>query len=140
MKFFFDANVLISGMVFRGNEFRLLLNIMPGKSKHYCVTSKHVIDEITRVMVEKFPKHVNLSKEFFSCLEIEVISKDNYMHQMKEVVEVRDKHDRHVLASAQMAKCEVIVTGDNDLLSLKNYKRIRILTPKQVLTDFFDIK
>jgi len=138
VKFFIDANVLISGMIFRGNEFKLLLNIMPGKSKHSCVTSEHVIDEITRTMVEKFPKHVNLAKEFFSCLEIKIISKDSYITKMEEIVEVRDKHDRHVLASALITKCDVVVTGDKDLLSLKKYHQIRILTPKQVLTDFFD--
>lgn len=137
VKFFIDANVLISGMVFRGNEFKLLLNLTPGKSEHSFFTSEHVIDEITRVMVEKFPKHVNLAKEFYNCLEIKVIPKDNYLNKMKEIEIIRDKHDKHVLACAFTSKCDVIVTGDRDLLSLKKYKRIQVLNAKQVLTNFF---
>ncbi len=138
MKFFIDANVLISGMVFRGNEYRLLLNIIPGKSIHLFVTSGHVIDEIIRVMVAKFPKHLNLAKEFFSCLEIKVVPTDNYIDEMEKIDEIRDKNDKHVLASAYSAKCDIIVTGDKDLLSLKKYQKIQILTAKQALTDFFD--
>ncbi len=137
MKFFIDANVLISGMVFRGNEYRLLLNIIPGSSKHSFVTSEHVIDEMIKVMVEKFPKHVNLAKEFFSCLELKVIPREIYRNEMRNIVEIRDKHDKHVLASSFSAKCDIIVTGDKDLLSLKSYRKIPILTTKQTLTDYF---
>ena len=140
MRFFLDANVLISGMVFRGNEFRLLLFAAPGKTEHHFVTSEHVIDEITRVMVEKFPKHVNLVKEFLGCLEIEVISKDAYIRKMNGVEVVRDRHDRHVLASAEAAGCDAIISGDKDLLSLKRFGGAKILTPKKVLVDFFEGK
>lgn len=137
VNFFIDANVLVSGMVFRGNEYRLLLNTIPGNSEHSFVTSEHVMDEIIKVMVEKFPKHVNLAKEFFSCLEIKVISREIYRGEMRKVTEIRDKHDKHVLASAFSAKCDIIVTGDKDLLSLKSYRKIPILTSKQALKDYF---
>ena len=83
VRFFIDANIMISGMVYKGNEYRLLIKAIPGNSTHSFVTSEHVIDEIINVMVEKFPKHVNLAKEFLNCLEIKVISREIYKNEMR---------------------------------------------------------
>ena len=45
----------------------------------------------------------------------------------------RDPDDDVVLASALAGHADLIVTGDDDLLVLKNFQRIRILSPRQVL-------
>ncbi|MDH7503578.1 MAG: putative toxin-antitoxin system toxin component, PIN family [Verrucomicrobiota bacterium] len=45
----------------------------------------------------------------------------------------RDRNDDVVLATAVAAQAEVIVTGDSDLLVLKEYQGIRILSPRQFL-------
>jgi putative PIN family toxin of toxin-antitoxin system len=47
----------------------------------------------------------------------------------------RDKDDDVVLATALAGKANIIVTGDDDLLELKNFRDIRILSPRQFL-DF----
>ena len=46
---------------------------------------------------------------------------------------VRDCDDDHVIACAVAAKADVIVSGDHDLLVLKNHQGIDILTPTQAL-------
>jgi uncharacterized protein len=45
----------------------------------------------------------------------------------------RDKSDDAVLATAVTGKADVIVTGDDDLLVLKEFRGIRILSPRQFL-------
>lgn len=45
----------------------------------------------------------------------------------------RDPDDDLVLATAIEAKVEMIVTGDEDLLILRQYAGIRILSPRQFL-------
>ena len=47
----------------------------------------------------------------------------------------RDPDDDVVLATALAAKADLIVTGDNDLLVLKEFQGIRIVNPRQ----FWDI-
>lgn len=45
----------------------------------------------------------------------------------------RDKDDDVVLATGLAGKADVIVTGDDDLLVLKEFRGIRILSPRQFL-------
>lgn len=45
----------------------------------------------------------------------------------------RDPDDDVVLATALAGRADLIVTGDNDLLALKRFGGIRILSPRQVL-------
>jgi putative PIN family toxin of toxin-antitoxin system len=45
----------------------------------------------------------------------------------------RDKDDDVVLGTALAGKADVIVTGDDDLLVLKQFRGVRILSPRQFL-------
>ena len=45
----------------------------------------------------------------------------------------RDEDDDVVLATALAGKADVIVTGDEDLLVLKKFRGIKILSPRQFL-------
>ena len=49
----------------------------------------------------------------------------------------RDKDDDVALATALAGKADVIVTGDDDLLVLKKFRGIEILSPRQFL-EFLD--
>ena len=52
-----------------------------------------------------------------------------------EPVILIDPDDDAVLACALSADAEIIVSGDGDLLNLKEYKEIRILTATEFLTE-----
>ncbi len=43
----------------------------------------------------------------------------------------RDPHDDKFLSVAVSAKAAWIVTGDKDLLELRSYKSVKIVTPKE---------
>jgi predicted nucleic acid-binding protein len=42
----------------------------------------------------------------------------------------RDKKDLMVLGAAEAGNADIIITGDNDLLVIKSYKNIKILSPR----------
>ncbi|MEX2044550.1 MAG: putative toxin-antitoxin system toxin component, PIN family [Opitutus sp.] len=52
----------------------------------------------------------------------------------------RDPDDDLVLATAIAAKARVVVTGDDDLLTLKNHAGIAILYPRQFLEHIDGLK
>jgi len=52
-------------------------------------------------------------------------------HNLKVTNICRDRDDDHVLACALAAKAEYLVTGDSDLLEIKNFQGIKILTPRE---------
>ena len=47
----------------------------------------------------------------------------------------RDPNDDHVIATALALNADVIVTGDKDLLTLSQYRSIRILTARAFLAE-----
>ena len=131
MRIFFDANILISALVYNGNELNAIFKSL--EEGHTLVISEHIEEEILRVMLDKFPEHSKLFHEFIGLAGFEIVQKEKYLHKIDDFDVVRDKHDRHILACANSAKCEIIVTGDKDLLVLEKFKSIRIIKAKDLI-------
>ena len=131
MRILFDSNVLISALVFDGNELKAILNSLD--EGHALIISEHIEEEILRVMLEKFPAHSKLFHEFISMAGFEIIAREKYIDKMDDYNIVRDKHDRHILACANLTKCNFIISGDKDLLVLKKFKNIQILNAKDFI-------
>lgn len=52
-----------------------------------------------------------------------------------EPVVIRDPDDDAVIACAVSVECELIVSGDKDLLDLKEYRSIRIVTATEFIEE-----
>jgi putative PIN family toxin of toxin-antitoxin system len=130
MRIFLDANILISGILFKGKEHELLIK----NSTILFITSDDVLDEIKTVINQKFPESIALVDAFLSMLNITVVKRKDYINTLNEHTIVRDRNDRHILAAAVHTKVDYIVTGDNDLLILKTYKTIKIIPTKKMLS------
>ena len=67
---------------------------------------------------------------------------NDYILPYFEVVDVaeplnnvcRDKNDDKFISCAISGDCDLIVSGDMDLLSLKSYKDVKIITPSEFLS------
>jgi putative PIN family toxin of toxin-antitoxin system len=130
MRIFLDANILVSGILFKGKEHELLT-----KNKNILfITSEDALDEIRAVITEKFPESNELVEIFLSILNLTVIKRKDYVSKLNEYSMVRDRNDRHILAAAVIAKVEYIVTGDTDLLILKTYNNICIVQARKMLS------
>jgi putative PIN family toxin of toxin-antitoxin system len=129
MRIFLDANILISGIIFKGKEHELLI-----KNKNiFFITSEDVLQGTRAVIIEKFPESSELVEIFLSILNPTVIKRKDYASKLNEYSTVRDKNDRHILAAAIIGKVDYIVTGDADLLSLKNYNNISIVQARKII-------
>ncbi len=57
--------------------------------------------------------------------------------KLKESVS-RDSDDDKFIAVAIAAKCNVIVSGDNDLLTVTGYTGIQIITPNKFVKQYLE--
>jgi putative PIN family toxin of toxin-antitoxin system len=130
MRIFLDANILVSGIIFKGKEHDLLT-----KNKNILfITSEDALDETRAVIIKKFPESSELVDIFLNILNLTTIKRKDYVSKLHEYTTVRDRNDRHILAAAVIGKVEYIVTGDADLVSLKTYNNISIVQARKMLS------
>ena len=77
-------------------------------------------------------------KRFVTPTVLEAIAAFSDVCEMCDPVKLpkrvcRDPDDVVVLGTALAGRADLIVTGDHDLLVLRNFRRIQILSPRQVL-------
>ncbi|MDG6219665.1 MAG: putative toxin-antitoxin system toxin component, PIN family [Candidatus Thermoplasmatota archaeon] len=130
MRLFLDANILVSGIVFKGNEHDLLLK----SNKVNFITSEDAIDETMRTIEKKLPEYTTLVVAFLNIIDLTIVKRKEYIKELHKYDLVRDKNDRHILAAATVSKSDYIVTGDKDLIVLKKYKNIDILKTQKMLS------
>lgn len=130
---FLDTNILLSGIVFRGNEHQVLLLGLTQDVQ--LVISQDVLEEAAEVLERKFPRQAHLAAQFIQLANIRIVPKNTY-EKLIGKQKVRDPDDRHVLAAATASKCRYIVTGDRDLLVLGTVQGTKILASRQLLRLF----
>jgi len=126
---FIDTNIFISAYFWQGNE-RNLVSIPQKNIKYY--TSQQVLDEIKKVLMEKFNVNINNINEYISkILSKFIIAKPD----VKSQVIVRDEKDTDILKSTLSEQCTFLITGDKDLLTLKKVINTRILTSTELIKE-----
>ena len=131
MRVFLDSNVIVSGIAFRGNEHEILkFSFLRGSD---FVISDDVRDEVLRVLRGDFPKLRAEVEEIVSLVRAEVVPRRSYEARLRDFPQIRDPNDAHILAAALVSGCDVIATGDRDLLVVGEVVGTRILRPARVL-------
>ena len=126
MRLVLDTNVLIAAIVADG-LCRDLVRI--GLRPHTVITSEPLLAELRSTLRAKF----RVAPEQLRLLSL--------LRERSEVVKpasldkriCRDPDDDIVLATAIAGRADLIVTGDDDLLVLKSFSGIQILSPRQVM-------
>lgn len=129
MRFFLDSNVLVSGIEFPGTERGILLATFRGE--HTFVISQDVQREVLKVMAQRFPRLREDADEILSLLRVETVPTRTYEKRSRIFPELQDPKDAHILAAAIVSGCDVVVTGDRDLVSLREVEGVKILRPSQ---------
>ena len=123
MRIVVDTNVIASAVYFGGKPYDLLKLIM--EEKVSAIASKEIVDEYEEILARlqhKFPK---LSK---SIPFQEIVGKLTVIKVSSDIRICRDSEDDKFISCAVDGRCIYIVSGDNDLLSLKDYDGIEIIT------------
>jgi putative PIN family toxin of toxin-antitoxin system len=119
-----DTNVLVAAAATPGLCRRLIRSQM---SRHEIIVSEPLLKEFRETLRRKFdfePENFPFLKELTLRSEIVTVIK------LSPPI-CRDEDDDWVLATALAGNANIILTGDNDLLVLKTFQGIRILSPRQ---------
>src|ERR1043166_9603493 len=93
------------------------------------ISSRDILDEVREKLVARFgfsPRH--------ACLMTFFVERQTQFVPVASTVSVcRDIDDNCILAAALDFGCSLLVTGDSDLLELKKFQGIGIVTPREFL-------
>lgn len=133
MRLVLDTNVLVSAFLWQGVPGRLIE--LATEQEIQLVTSRVLLDELADVLPRK-----KLAKKVAATgltaaqifLNYQRLAQRVTARKLSQAVS-RDADDDHVLACAIAAQADLIVSGDEDLLSLKIHQNIPIVTPAEAL-------
>ncbi|MFH0875427.1 MAG: putative toxin-antitoxin system toxin component, PIN family [archaeon] len=124
-----DTNNLISALGWEGNSKILFKKIL--NEEFEFVMSVNQFNEIKRVL--DYPKFAFTTEQKNKFIAI--LSKTATIIETKEKLNIaRDQNDNMLLEAALESNAEFIISGDNDLLSLKEFNGIKIVTVSNFLS------
>jgi putative PIN family toxin of toxin-antitoxin system len=135
MKIVLDTNTVISGLLWKGAPRQILDLARSGSLTLF--TSPELLAELANVLErKKFSARLALAETNVDELVYgyAALAKTIRPAKIKPMIKV-DPDDDKVLACAKAAKAEIITSGDDHLLNLKEYEGIRILTVNQLLAE-----
>jgi putative PIN family toxin of toxin-antitoxin system len=133
MRLVVDTNVLVSAFLWQGTPGRLIEQA--GEKEIELFTSRTLLDELATTLAKK-----KLAKPVLAT----GLTSDQILRNYRRLVTLvtarqllqqvsRDADDDIVLACALAASADLIVSGDDDLLVLKDFQGIPIVTAAQAV-------
>jgi putative PIN family toxin of toxin-antitoxin system len=129
MKLVLDANVFISAFYWGGNPQKIIDRIIEGIDKLYI--SNEILHEVAAVMTRpKFKSSSETIEKYTRAIE-KIGQKVFIPGNIRGIC--RDKDDDDKIECGILGGADYIITGDDDLLALKNYQHIKIVTIREYL-------
>ena len=129
MKIVADTNIFISSFFWGGTPRKVMERIIDGKDKLF--VCKEILQEAASVMAR--PKF-NVSREYIIRFINSIEEIANYVTITGIVKQIcRDSEDDKILECALLANADYIITGDADLLILKEFQGIKIITANEYI-------
>ncbi|NUN23896.1 MAG: putative toxin-antitoxin system toxin component, PIN family [Candidatus Jettenia caeni] len=129
MKLVFDSNIFISAFVIPGSKAeKAILRIIEGNDA--LLISREIIKEVLEVLSTKFHR----GREAISHVAVYLSDIAQVVNPTKRIRVFKDDPDNRILECALFGKADAIVTGDKEMLKLKEYKGIKIISLKEYLS------
>jgi uncharacterized protein len=124
LKVFLDTNVLVAAFATRGLCADVLRTVL---AEHELVLGEVVLVEFRRVLSKKLKVPADRISAAEAVFEgVPVVPRP----KKPSLLEIADASDRWIHVSAVEAGADVLVTGDEDLLSVAGESVLRIVSPR----------
>lgn len=127
-KIVLDTNTIISGILWDGNEARVIEKAEKGEVKLFM--SPKLVEELEGVLKrEKFTRKLEGKESTVEQSVAKIALIATLIEPARKINIIKDDpDDNRVLECAVSAKAEVIISGDKHLLELKTYSGINIMS------------
>jgi len=122
-----DSGIWISAIEFGGTPAKALEVLIELDDLAVCA---EIEEEVLRILREKFRRDPNAIRERMSSFWSSAL-RISIKGEVRGIS--RDAKDDFILECARNARADLLISGDNDLLSLKEYAETRIITARQYL-------
>jgi len=128
MRVVFDTNIFISAFVIpRSLGEKAVLRILEGQDT--LLLSKDILDELLSALSMKFSR----DKEEISRVAILLSEIAEWVKPAARISALKDEPDNRILECAVSGKADIIVTGDKEMLKLKQYGKTKVISLKAYL-------
>ncbi|MBA4391781.1 MAG: putative toxin-antitoxin system toxin component, PIN family [Syntrophus sp. (in: bacteria)] len=127
VKAVFDTNVLVAAFLTEGICAKLLIRAR--RRDFDLILCDGILQEFKRVLKKKFATSPHETSEALIILSEAALEIHGRTDSITPIC--RDSDDDLILACARDAVADYVVTGDEDLLVLKNYEGINIVNPRE---------
>jgi putative PIN family toxin of toxin-antitoxin system len=126
MRVVFDTNIFISALVIPGSlAEKAILKVIEGGD--ILVISRDIINEVLSVLSSKFSR----DREALSHVAVMLSELGELVKPIKKVRIFKDEPDNRILECAIHGRADVLVTGDKEILQLREYKGIKMVSLKE---------
>lgn len=127
-----DSNIFISFLISHKPPISTILDLWRRGELVVCY-SVEILDELEKAL--EYPKIRNLISDSESESLVNGIKTLGILVIPSESVEVcRDKEDNKYLEACLESNSKFLVSGDEDLLALKEFKGIKIVSPREFVS------
>ena len=134
MKIFLDTNMLISAALFESG----VIAEAYAKAVSFPNTgmiSQYVVNEVYRVIPEKFPDDVWRMERFFKKASSSLVLVPTPEEPISEELQITHTIDRPILRAAVAAQADILLSGDKHLLSV-NTDKLKIMRGADFLSKY----
>jgi len=124
----FDTNIFLSAILYGGTPLKLL-NLWRKERAFELIISPEILAELIAKLRIKFALPANLVQEWQELLSRNIIRVlPEYLTQI-----CRDDQDNKIIDTAISGNAHYIITGDEDLLTMKSYQKTKIIKAREFL-------
>ncbi len=128
MKVVFDTNIFVAALMFPGRQAEKPIDRVL-EHRDYLLISRAIIDETLTVLARKFKRNAErLAADAVLLARLgEIVATKQRLQLLK------DDPDNRILECAVAGRADLIVTGDRELLALKEFEGTRIVSLRAYL-------
>lgn len=131
MKILLDTNILLSAALFP-NGVAAQAYLKAVTYPHCSIVCEYSIDELRRVFNRKFPNKLAALDRFLAISATSFTIIPTPSEVVSDEDKIRDVKDRPLIRAAQLARVDILLTGDKDFLEAEVDNPL-ILSPTQFL-------